>query len=130
MKTLKNILLINAISSGVTGLILIILPRIIANIFEVVQSWPFLAIGMFLVLFALLVGYAATRQFPKAALIKFIIILDCLWVIVSFLIMLFMPLNLSLWGLLLTGGVAAWVGLMAGLQYSSLRNLTDGEKVL
>lgn len=121
MITLKQVLLLNALSSGLTGLLLLIMPKPIAEIFEVSASEPFMVTGAFLVLFALLVGYAATRPLPAASLVKAIIFLDCLWVLASVLLLLSGMFHMSQWGYLLIAGVAAWVGLMAYLQYAGLR---------
>jgi hypothetical protein len=41
MTTLKNVLIINALSSGATGLILAIFPSYIAGLFGTAQTMPF-----------------------------------------------------------------------------------------
>lgn len=122
MITLKNVLLLNAASSGVTGLILAALPGTVAPLFEVTQTFPFVAVGLFLVFFAGLVFYAATRQVVTRLLIWSIVLLDFLWVVSSLLIVSLQLLVISFLGYLLISGVAAWVALMAFLQYSGLRN--------
>lgn len=42
MTTLKNILIINALSSGVTGLGLIVVPNLFARLFGLLKHRPFL----------------------------------------------------------------------------------------
>lgn len=121
MITLKNVLAVNAISSGATGLLLTLMPGTIAAIFEVPQNWPFLATGLFLVFFSMLAGYTAAKKEPDRILVNIIIMLDWLWVMASVIILLQKQLYISQWGYLLTGGVAAWVALMAFLQYAGLR---------
>lgn len=121
MITLKNVLVVNALSSGVTGLLLVVMPQTVAGIFEVPQKEPFLATGIFLVLFALLVFYASSKKEVDRALVKFIIYLDMLWVVASLAIVVPQLFNLSLWGYLLITGVAVWVGLMAYLQHTGLK---------
>ena len=129
MITLKNVLLLNAASSGVTGLILAALPGTVASLFEVTQTFPFVAVGLFLVFFAGLVFYAATRQVVNRPLIRFIVLLDFLWVVSSILIVSLQPLVISFLGYSLISAVAAWVALMAFLQYSGLRKVLPDSTV-
>lgn len=123
MITLKNVLLLNAVSSGVTGLILAALSGTVASLFEVTQALPFLSVGLFLVFFAVLVFYAATRQVVNSPLVWSIVLLDSLWVVSSLLIVSLQLFVISFLGYLLISGVAAWVALMAFLQYSGLRKV-------
>jgi hypothetical protein len=95
MITLKNVLLVNALSSGATGLLLALMPQTIANLFEAHQSWPFLETGIFLIVFALLVFYAYAQKRVKPSLVKTIIYLDSAWVIVSMIIVVFTLINMS-----------------------------------
>lgn len=117
MKMLKNVLLVNSISSGATGLGLIVFPGMMASLFNVSQTMPFTFVGIFLVAFATLV-YWVSRSYPiKIGSVKFIILMDSLWVAGSIGILLLQLFNLSFIGYLFIGLVAAWVGLMAALQY-------------
>ncbi|QNF35473.1 hypothetical protein HUW51_23205 [Adhaeribacter swui] len=55
MKTitsLKSVLLINALSSGATALLLLLFPGYIAELFGAPKTLPFVAVGIFLLLFA------------------------------------------------------------------------------
>jgi len=121
MITLKNVLLINAISSGVTGLILAAFSGIVASIFEVTATIPFVAVGLFLVFFAMLVFYASTRRVTNRNMVLSIVFLDTLWVVCSLLIVVLHLFDVSFLGYLLISGVAAWVALMAYLQFLELR---------
>lgn len=121
MITLKNVLLVNALSSGATGLLLALMPQTIANLFGANQSWPFLETGIFLIVFALLVFYAYTQKSIKPGLVKTIIYLDTTWVIGSMIIVVFTPFNLSVWGYVLITAVALWVAAMAYLQNLGLK---------
>ena len=121
MITLKNVLRVNALSSGVTGLLLVIMPKAVSDLFAAGQSWPFIATGVFLMLFALLVFYAASMQKTHPSLVRFIVFLDSLWVTASLVTVALNLFSLSLWGYMLITGVAVWVGLMVLLQLNGLR---------
>jgi hypothetical protein len=54
-----------------------------------------------------------------------IIVLDSSWVVVSVFILLFQAFNLSTTGYVLIGAVAAWVALMAWLQFRGLQVLSN-----
>ncbi|MFB6454963.1 hypothetical protein ACE38W_06800 [Chitinophaga sp. Hz27] len=116
METLKKVLLVNAITSGATGILMAVIPGKIATIFATSVSWPFSEVGIFLVLFAALVMYAALTPL-RSGLINTIIALDTLWVVCSLVFILTGAFSLSGIGYLLTGAVAAWVALMAILQF-------------
>lgn len=123
METLKRILLINALSSGATGFLLAVMPSKVAELFQVSQSWPFVAVGIFLIVFADVVLYAFFRKSPGRTLIKSIIYMDISWVIVSLLIVMLALFNLSTLGYVLISGVALWVALMAYLQSTGLKKM-------
>ncbi|NIG54102.1 hypothetical protein [Chitinophaga sp. Cy-1792] len=123
METLKKVLIVNAISSGATGLLLIFIPGEIATLFAAGASWPFTEIGIFLVLFAAMVMYAGLTPL-RSGLIRTIIALDTLWVVASLVLMLTGAFSLSGIGYLLTGAVAAWVALMAILQFKFHKPVT------
>lgn len=120
MITLKNVLLVNALSSGFSGLLLMMMPSETADIFAVTQHEPFVVTGLFLLLFALMVMYAALKNVLETKLVRWIILLDVLWVMASAAIVVLQLFALSAWGYALISGVAIWVGLMAYLQHLSL----------
>lgn len=124
MTTLKNVLLINAVSSGATALGLILLPSIIATLFEVPLTQPFLGVGIFLFAFAALVFIVSRNKDLSKGSVRLIIVLDVVWVVASFAIVLLQLFNLSMLGYILIFAVAAWVGLMAYLQFNGLKSLT------
>ena len=125
MKTLKTVLLINALSSGVTGLGLIVSSSLIAQLFGVSATGPFIEVGIFLVAFASLVLFVSRGVVQNANAVRFIIALDLLWVVTSFVIVLLHLFDLSVLGYLLISGVALWVGAMAYLQSAGLKQLAS-----
>jgi hypothetical protein len=116
MLSLSNILKVNAISSGATGIILSVFPSVVASIFDVTTTAPFIEVGIFLVLFALFVFIVSVGKPIKRNLVKTIITLDTLWVVASAVALLFLFSSVSMWGNLIIAGVALWVALMAVLQ--------------
>jgi hypothetical protein len=116
MTNLKKVLTLNAVSSGATGILLIILNQFLANLFNTPHTWAFTEVGIFLVVFATLVFIPSFQNPPNRSLVRLIIWLDSLWVITSVIIVVFGLFQLSTIGNVLIIGVAAWVGLMAFLQ--------------
>lgn len=121
MTTLKNVLLINALSSGATGLLLIEFPSFTAQLFGVVQTMPFMATGVFLAAFALLVYYASHQKPVNKTLVRWIIALDIMWVIDSLIVIVGQLFGITFIGYAITLAVALWVGLMAYLQIKGLK---------
>ncbi len=124
MLTLKNVLLINALSSGATGALLILFANPVAQLFGVEQSAPFWAVGLFLVVFAGIVLSESRQQTPRPKRVQFIIGLDVTWVIGSFLTTASLYSTLSFTGQLLITAVAVWVAAMAFLQNRGLKRLS------
>ncbi len=123
MKTLKNVLLINALSSGATGILLIVFAGQMATLFTVQNTVPFIAVGMFLIGFAMMVFFESRRSTHNLKMVKFIITLDITWVIVSVLIVVLQLFNLSALGYGLIGAVAVWVMLMVYLQTNGIKDI-------
>ena len=124
MVTLKNVLLVNGLSSGATGVLLVVMGQFAAGLFGVSQPYAFWGTGIFLIAFAILVCMEGFQSTPRPSRVRLISTLDILWVIGSVVIVLFQMFNLTLLGYILIAGVAAWVALMAFLQISGLRKLT------
>jgi hypothetical protein len=121
MNRLKNVLLVNALSSGATGLLLFLFPRFTAGLFGTTHAWAFVATGIFLMAFAIFVFIQSRKAVPHRGWVKFIIALDILWVVESLIIVLPALFGLSMIGYLLIGAAAAWVALMAFLQTRGLK---------
>jgi hypothetical protein len=124
MITLKNVLLVNGISSGVTGVGLVVFAPSIATITGLNNPLVWYAVGIFLVAFALFVLSTAMRPVPGHSKVRIITALDVSWVIGS-LIVVTSPIEFTVIGRIAIIMVAVWVALMALLQYRGLRTLVS-----
>ncbi|WP_057938081.1 hypothetical protein [Algoriphagus resistens] len=120
MLTLSNILKINALSSGATGLLLVIFSKFSANLFAVTLEIPFISTGFFLLVFSVFVAYQAYQTPLNVKDIVPIIWIDRLWVIGSLVLVVFLYDSISTLGVVIILAIAGWVGLMAYLQNSKL----------
>jgi hypothetical protein len=116
MKTLKNVLLINGISSGATGLGLILFAFPIAELFGTSSHQAMWAVGGFLLSFAVLVLLEGVKVFPNLKMVKLIIVLDISWVIASITVVILQLFGLSSIGYLAISAVGIWVAAMAFFQ--------------
>jgi hypothetical protein len=117
MLPLKTTLLVNAISSGATGLLLALFPGMAAGIFGVSETVYFIEAGVFLILFAAFVLYVATRKPVSQRSVMMVTALDLLWVLASMVAVFLLAGVVSTIGIVLIVAVAAWVALMAFLQF-------------
>jgi hypothetical protein len=124
MKTLKNVLILNAISSGATGLGLVVFAAPIAILFGLDKPTPVLEVGIFLLVFAILVFVESRRATQNSNVVKLIIALDLGWVAVSVSIVALQLFSLTPLGYFAIGAVALWVAGMAYLQIGGLKRLT------
>jgi len=124
MNRLKNILMINAVSSGATALLLIAFSGLAAELFGTSQTFPYLGVGIFLLLFASYV-YIQSRKKPlHSKNVQSIIAIDVLWVIGSLIIILPQLFGLTQFGYILIGAAALWVAAMAILQTRGLQKFS------
>lgn len=96
MKKLKIALTTNAIFSAISGIILILLNGQIADIFGVKNTTVFWVIGLVLIYFSITIWYEISKL--RSLAISWIIIQDFIWVIVSFILILFNPFKVTLIG--------------------------------
>ena len=122
--TLKNAMRINAVSSGATGLLLLLFPGYTASLFGASTQTPFVATGVFLLLFALFVLIQSSKIPINKRWVRLIIILDVLWVLESLLIVLPGMFGFSTLGYLVIAAVALWVALMVALQTKGLSRMS------
>lgn len=121
---LKNVLLVNGASSGATGVLLVAFARFIADLFQVTSAMPFVSVGVFLVLFAMLVISVAMNANGQTKKVQVIIVLDVVWTVTSFLFVIFFHDEIPMIGNALIIGVALWVAAMAYLQTKGLKQIT------
>ena len=120
---LKNVLLINAISSGMTGLLIALNSKLVASIFKVSNTGPIIGVGIFLVIFSVFVLFTAFMHLQDKARTKFIIGIDITWVLLSVIATALLYSSISMVGSTIILAVAAWVGLMAYLQTKTLNKV-------
>lgn len=124
MIPLKNVLLINGASSGVTAIGLIALPNSMADLFEIAYSSVFIGVGIFLLAFATFVLVEAGKLQINANRVRMIIALDVIWVLASLFTVTMTLTNVSAIGHVLIIAVAAWVAAMVFLQAKGLKKIT------
>ncbi len=124
MTTLKNVMMLNAMSSGATGLLFILFSKPAAGLFGVTWPTPFFAVGMFLVIFACLVFYHSRKTPMSKGWIKFIVLLDILWVVESIILVTSQMIAFSTIGSGVIIMVALWVAIMAILQAYGLKKIS------
>jgi len=117
---LKNVLLVNAISSGITGILLVVIPDIFAALFKTNKTVPFIEVGIFLILFSSFVLLNASKSPIQKSWTKLIIGLDIAWVVASLIATVLLFSSISIVGSAIILAIAAWVGLMAFLQNKTL----------
>ena len=86
------------------------------NLFGLPDPLPFVFVGVFLALFALFVLFVALAENINLRLVQVIIGLDITWVLASVMVIILTASWMTVWGILITLGVAFWVALMAVLQ--------------
>src|SRR5687767_8440239 len=106
MKTLKNVLLVNAVSSGVTGIGLLAFSPTMAILFGVPSPFPVTSVGIFLIVFAVFVFIEGRRSAPQVSRVKVIVALDTIWVVASLFIVALQLFELTLIGYFAMSAVA------------------------
>ena len=124
MLTLKNVLRINALSSGLTGLLLTFFPGFFRDLFEVTYAAPFIGVGIFLIAFAITVAAVSVGQAPSHPAVSAIICADAAWVVAS-VVMVLMPISMSMPDTIIILAVASWVLMMAILQMRCLKEVVQ-----
>src|SRR6478735_113388 len=100
MMSLKNILLLNGVSSGATGVLLIAFARFFANLFLITSTMAFTGVGIFLIMFASFVIWVALGDINRRT-VQLIITLDTIWVGLSFIVAIVFYDEISLVGSIL-----------------------------
>lgn len=123
MISLKNVLLINAVSSGATGIGLVVLAETVAELFGTTATGAVMGVGIFLVVFAAGVLNEAVQRTTRINPVYIIIALDILWVAGSIAIVLPQLFQLSAIGYIAITAVAMWVAAMAYLQIRGVKQI-------
>ena len=124
VRALQRPLRANAVFSGASGLLLALAPGWWAARIGLGPPWLLAALGMGLVAFAALVLWTSARPSERRGVIAGIIAADLGWVLATPLVMAAGATRLSAFGVVLLAGVAAFVALLAGLQWRGRRRLT------
>ncbi len=119
MNRLQKALAINAVFSGISGIIISIMHKQIAHIFGLQDVSLFLVTGLVLIYFAFSIVLEIKKQ--RRSFIIWIIVQDVLWVIGSLIIILFKPAQITKTGELTIEIIALIVLIMAINQAIALK---------
>lgn len=125
MNKLQKPLLINAIFSSISGILMIFFNGWLANIFEIQNVTVFKIIGFLLLFFAITIIYETFKQRPLAIL--WIIIQDFIWVIASLFLIIINPFEISKSGNTLITIIAFVVFFMGTNQSKALAQVDTTE---
>lgn len=125
MTSLRNVLLINAVSSGATGIGLVALAETVASLLGTTAAGAVMGVGIFLVVFAAGVLNEARQRTTRLTHVYIIIALDILWVLGSIAIVLLQLFQLSAIGYSAITAVALWVAAMAYLQIKGVKQIAS-----
>jgi hypothetical protein len=117
MKELRKYLTINSIFSAVCGLIMLMLSGGLNQLFGIENFYIFPVLGLNLLVFAVFVWYVSRNQLTNRAWVMTITVLDVLWVVGSFVIVLLGLFDLTGSGYILTAVVALWIAFLAYKQF-------------
>lgn len=129
MLSLTNVLKLNAISSGATGLILVAVPKTLAPVMGVAVTLPIILVGAFLIAFAVFVFEVSVIRPVRMKAVKAVIALDTAWVVGSAIALVFLMPILSFVGNALVIAVALWVAGMVYLQTKGLQQEVQNQKI-
>lgn len=125
MNKLQKALGLNALFSGLSGIVLIVFNKEIASLFGTANTTVFWVIGIVLLFFASTIMYEIRKQRPIAVL--WIIIQDFLWVIGSFVIITVNLFEISKTGNSTIAIIATIVLFMGVNQYKALAQIDSLE---
>ncbi len=109
---LKKYLTINSLFSMFSGLTMLGFTTYLNLFFRIENKYVFPIIGLNLVLFSIFVWYVSRKQLTNRTLVASVSILDIIWVLGSFIIIIFKPFDLSENGYFLIGAVAILIGFL------------------
>lgn len=123
MNRIQKALTSNALFSGISGLMILLLSGELNKLFETSSQVAYMIVGPGLILFALLILNTVRTQNPVSTLL--IIIMDLMWVMASIYILILDPFSISAWGHYAIIAIGAIVLLMAFNQIKALSLLDN-----
>ncbi|MFX0558650.1 type II toxin-antitoxin system RatA family toxin [Maribacter sp. CXY002] len=118
MNQLQKALQLNALFSGLSGILLVAAHNRVAGLFDTPNSSVFQVTGAALIYFSLTIVYEIKHQ--NLLRVLFIIVQDSLWVIGSIIVLIFQPFDISMTGNGVMAAIALIVLLMAISQTNAL----------
>ena len=118
MNQLQKALQLNALFSGLSGILLVAAHNRVAGLFDIPNSSVFQVIGAALIYFSLTIVFEIKHQ--NLLRVLFIIVQDSLWVIGSVILLIFQPFDISMTGNGVIAAIALIVLLMAISQTNAL----------
>lgn len=123
MNKLQTALKLNAIFSGISGILLIVLNHKIAKIFGTENHRIFWIIGLALVFFSITIIVEIIKQ--RSLAILWVIVQDFIWVIGSIVLLVLNPFPISIAGKIIIGIVALIVMFMGVNQAKALAKIDN-----
>lgn len=114
---LKNIVRFNALFSAVNGVFAILFHQVLSELMGVKFPVILMIVGGILVVFSIQLWVVSIRERWLKKFIRFIILLDLLWVVGSVVLLMMNGVGLSFLGQVMVGAVAIIVGGFALLQH-------------
>jgi CHASE2 domain-containing sensor protein len=119
---LRKALLADALLTAITGITAVLGSGLLANLLRLRPAW-LVGSGSVLIAFASLVAYLATRERAIRPWVVAVIASNALWVVGSFLLLLFGWIDPNLLGRTFVIGQAVIVAVLAELEFMGLRRL-------
>ncbi|WP_420387657.1 SRPBCC family protein [Roseivirga sp.] len=123
MNRIQKALTSNALFSGISGLMILLLSGELNKLFETGSQPAFMMVGSGLLLFALFILSTTKTQNPVSALL--IIVMDLMWVIASIYVLILNPFSVSPLGQYIIIAIGVMVLLMAINQIKALSLLDN-----
>lgn len=120
---LRRAIAVDAIVGGVTGVLLVVAANLLGDLLALPVSL-LRSIGLFLALFALCLGYVASRPIIPTNAAWGIIIFNAFWVVASVVLLFSGFINPNALGYAFVIAQALLVGGIAEAQYMGIRQLT------
>lgn len=114
---LKNIVRFNSLFSAVNGVFAILFHQVLSELMGVKFPVILMIVGGILVVFSIQLWVVSIRERWLKKFIRFIILLDLLWVVGSVVLLMMNGVGLSFLGQVMVGAVAIIVGGFALLQH-------------